>query len=175
VTINEPIGRHVQQRELMCVKAHDDKTGKASKTICRVRERYGQFTLVELQLLTGRTHQIRVHLSHIGHPIVGDTAYGGRAVTQLDLVVNREAVGVGDHRAYVGGQSGAGGYVLSRQGLHATTISFKHPTDKRQMKLVAPLYKDMRTTLRVLRGSQRFRSVHVAGATVDLAVLGLEA
>jgi 23S rRNA pseudouridine1911/1915/1917 synthase len=62
----------------MTVKPHGDKTGKAASTICRVRERYGEYTLVELQLLTGRTHQIRVHLSHVGHPIVGDSAYGGR-------------------------------------------------------------------------------------------------
>ena len=102
--------------------------------------RYGQFTLVELELLTGRTHQIRVHLSHIGHPICGDTAYGGRTVTQMDLVVNKEAVGVGDHRVYVGGHTGegaGGGAILSRQALHAASITFAHPTQKKEVCLCA--------------------------------------
>jgi 23S rRNA-/tRNA-specific pseudouridylate synthase len=140
VKINEAIGRDSVQRELMCVKQQGDKTGKSAQTICRVRERYGNYSLVELQLLTGRTHQIRVHLSHIGHPIAGDTAYGGRAVTELDLIVVKEATGVGDHRVYLGGHT-AGAPILSRQALHATSIAFKHPTHKKNMKLVAPLYK----------------------------------
>ena len=75
---------------------------------------------VELQLMTGRTHQIRVHLSHLGHPIAGDSAYGGKSVSQRDLVLVKEAVGVGDHRAYVGGVHAEGTTVLSRQALHAT-------------------------------------------------------
>eukprot|EP00802_Teleaulax_amphioxeia_P006593 Tamp_06597.p1 GENE.Tamp_06597~~Tamp_06597.p1 ORF type:complete len:779 (-),score=143.10 Tamp_06597:338-2392(-) len=174
-TINEPIGRHSLQRELMCVKPHGDKTGKTAKTICRVRERYGQFTLVELQLLTGRTHQIRVHLSHLGHPIAGDCAYGGKSVSQRDLILAKEAVGVGDHRAYVGGVHAEGTQVLSRQALHATKISFSHPMEKRQMNIIAPLYKDMRTAIALLRQSARFQSVAVAGATVDLTAIGLPA
>jgi 23S rRNA pseudouridine1911/1915/1917 synthase len=96
---------------------------------------------VELQLLTGRTHQIRVHLSHLGHPIAGDCAYGGKSVSQRDLVLAKEAVGVGDHRAYVGGVHAEGTQVLSRQALHATKISFSHPMEKRQMNIIAPLYK----------------------------------
>ncbi len=91
--------------------------------------------------MTGRTHQIRVHLSHLGHPIAGDSAYGGKSVSQRDLVLVKEAVGVGDHRAYVGGVHAEGTTVLSRQALHATKISFSHPTEKKQMNLVAPLYK----------------------------------
>jgi hypothetical protein len=62
-------------------------------------------------------------------------------VSELDLIVTKEAVGVGDHRVYLGGQTAGGAIVLSRQGLHATMISFAHPTKKKQMKVVAPLYK----------------------------------
>ena len=62
-------------------------------------------------------------------------------MSQRDLVLVKEAVGVGDHRAYVGGVHAEGTTVLSRQALHATKISFSHPTEKKQMNLVAPLYK----------------------------------
>ena len=94
-------------------------------------------------------------------------------MSQLDLVVNKEAVGVGDNRVYVGGHTGGGAGVVGRQALHATTISFKHPTEKRSKKLVAPLYEDMRAALGILRKSMRFKHVANPGATVDLAVLGL--
>src|SRR5690606_14774064 len=85
--IDLPLGPHPSKekgyREKRVVR-HDD-LGKPSVTICRVRERYGKhalerFSLVELELRTGRTHQIRVHLSHLGWPIVADDMYGGRPV-----------------------------------------------------------------------------------------------
>lgn len=70
--INSPIGRHLTQPHKQCVR----KDGKESLTIVKVLERYDNATLVELTLITGRTHQIRVHMSSIGHPVYNDTLYG---------------------------------------------------------------------------------------------------
>ena len=76
--IDEPLGKHPTIREAFCVR--HDHLGKRSITLYRVRERYRGYTLVELELKTGRTHQIRVHLQYLGYPIVGDLLYGGEAV-----------------------------------------------------------------------------------------------
>lgn len=114
--IDLPIGPHQSKakgaREKRVVR-HDD-LGKASVTICRVHERYelaeGRwFSLVELELKTGRTHQIRVHLSYLGHPIVGDDMYGGR-VFEADA-----------------DRDGGGALCVERQALHAALLAFEHP------------------------------------------------
>jgi 23S rRNA pseudouridine1911/1915/1917 synthase len=81
--IDVPLGKHMTVREKYAVRW--DETGKPSVTIYRVREVYDKFTLVELELRTGRTHQIRVHLSHLGYPIAGDDMYGGAHVSMNDL------------------------------------------------------------------------------------------
>jgi 23S rRNA pseudouridine1911/1915/1917 synthase len=70
--INTPIGRHLTQPHKQCVR----EDGKESLTLVKVLERFKEATLVELTLITGRTHQIRVHLSSIGHPVYNDTLYG---------------------------------------------------------------------------------------------------
>lgn len=113
-TIDLPIGRPAQesiQRTVM------EEGGKDAVSEVRVLERYasehGPFTLVEVTLHTGRTHQIRVHLSHVGHPIAGDILYGGG--TQL----------------------------ISRQALHAYYIEFDHPVSKERVCFEAPLPDDM--------------------------------
>jgi len=82
--IDMPLGKHPTIREKYAVRWDD--TGKQAVTIYRVRERYQGFTLLEIELKTGRTHQIRVHLSHMGYPIVGDDIYGGRHITEHELI-----------------------------------------------------------------------------------------
>ncbi|MFI4873317.1 MAG: RluA family pseudouridine synthase [Phycisphaerales bacterium JB061] len=158
MVIDKPIGPHPSKvkgyREKMVVR-HDD-LGKPSVTICRVRERYRlhdrvvgdqEFTLVELELKTGRTHQIRVHLSDEGWPIVGDDMYGGRAF---------------EHE---------GETLISRQSLHAALLAFAHPLTGESMVFDAPPRDDMLTLIETLRTGTVER-LNVA-QTVPLVRFGL--
>lgn len=109
-TIASPIGRHPVERKKMSTKA---KNGRPAVTHYQVLERFGNFTYIECQLETGRTHQIRVHMSSIGHPILGDDLYGpSKCLYTLD----------GD------GQT-----------LHAKILGIVHPTTKEYMEFDAPL------------------------------------
>ncbi|EKX55295.1 hypothetical protein GUITHDRAFT_156769 [Guillardia theta CCMP2712] len=121
------------------------KGGKASQTGFVVRERYEGFTLVELKLFTGRTHQIRVHLSHLRHPIVGDEVYGGR---KLKLLIERQA-------------------------LHSCLLSFSHPTSGKRMSFSGAAPEDMARTIRLLREFRMVSSGGGGGgeAEVDLSVV----
>jgi 23S rRNA pseudouridine1911/1915/1917 synthase len=158
MVIDKPIGPHPSKvkgyREKMVVR-HDD-LGKPSVTICRVRERYRlhdrivgdqEFSLVELELKTGRTHQIRVHLSDEGWPIVGDEMYGGRAFEH-------------DGRTHI-----------NRQSLHAALLAFEHPKTGESMVFDAPPRDDMLSLISALRTG----SVEKLGVsqTVPLVRFGL--
>ena len=107
-TVNAPIGRHPTDRKKMCVTA---RNSKEAVTHWEVVARYRGYTHIRCRLETGRTHQIRVHMAHIGHPILGDTVYG--------------------HKKPELGQSS--------QCLHAGALSFRHPRDNRQVVVLAPL------------------------------------
>ncbi|MFN9077033.1 MAG: RluA family pseudouridine synthase [bacterium] len=159
-TIDLPLGKHPSIKEKYAVRF--DETGKPSVTILRVRERYtapsgAKYALVELELKTGRTHQIRVHLSYLGFRIVGDDMYGGKHSTERDL----------------GGESDA--MLLARQALHATTLGFKHPMTEQPMKFTAPLAADIARAVALLRASTRAAggepAVDAPGATIDLALV----
>lgn len=153
--IDLPLGPHPSRakgyREKIVVR-HDD-LGKASVTICRVRERYRlhdqpvnrqHFTLAELELKTGRTHQIRVHLSHTGYPIVGDAMYEGRPFAS------------------------GGVELLVRQALHATMLAFEHPITGAPMRFAAPLPSDVSRVIASLRAHGQPESLTPAGSTIDL-------
>ena len=105
-TIDAPIGRHPRHRTRMAVVPR----GRAATTRYRVLERLARYTLAEVQLVTGRTHQIRVHFAHIGHPVAGDPVYGGRA----------DEFGIG------------------RQALHAYRLQFVHPVSGEELTFEAP-------------------------------------
>lgn len=154
--IDLPIGPHPSsvkgQREKNVVR--HDELGRASVTIYRVRERYEGYSLVELELKTGRTHQIRVHLSHLGWPIAGDDMYGGKRVRAAELDPSLER--------------GEAEVVAPRQMLHAALLSFLHPTTGQKMTFQAPLPGDMLRLVRELRAHRGGRRVDVAGATLDL-------
>lgn len=121
------------------------------------------FSLVELELKTGRTHQIRVHLSHLGFPIVGDDMYGGIHALTPNML---------DTRLSDLSSKGDEGALLARQALHATTLSFKHPMTQEPMAFQAPFPSDMGQTLAALRrASHGHRSVSPPGCTIDVARL----
>lgn len=152
--IDLPLGPHQSKakgsREKRVVR-HDD-LGKPSVTLCRVRERYGlpdgrSFSLVELELKTGRTHQIRVHLSYLGHPIVGDDMYGGRAFEWE-------------------------GWRIERQALHAGLLAFEHPIHGTPVVCVSPPRAEVGELIRLLRSEGAGETVHIEGG-VPLARFGL--
>ena len=153
--IDLPLGKHPTAREKYAVRWDD--TGKPSVTIYRVRELYDDYSLVELELKTGRTHQIRVHLAHLGYPIVGDDMYGGRHLT------------VGD----VAGRATAGGRepLMTRQALHAALLGFTHPITNKKLQFLAPLPADMRELVRLLRAHRNPKPLKAPGAGVDLRYL----
>ena len=107
-TVNAPIGRHPSDRKKMCVT---ERNSKSAVTHWEVVARYRGYTHVRCRLETGRTHQIRVHMAHIGHPILGDTIYG--------------------HKKPELGQSS--------QCLHAGALCFRHPRDERPVMVFAPM------------------------------------
>ena len=119
--IDRPIGRHPVYRKKMSVHARE---GKEALTIWRLKEIFRKAALLEVEPLTGRTHQIRVHLSSIGHPIVGDKLYGG-AKPQ--------------------------GPRAPRQMLHAWRLRFRHPRTREELAFEAPLPEDFEELLYALR------------------------
>lgn len=129
-TINEPIGRHRTQRTRMAVRTE----GREAITHYRVERRFRAHTLLRVQLETGRTHQIRVHLAHAGWPIVGDPLYGGR-----------RRIPAGASAALLGALAG-----FRRQALHATRLSLAHPVSGKALSFEAALPADMQQLLAVL-------------------------
>jgi 23S rRNA pseudouridine1911/1915/1917 synthase len=129
-TVDAPIDRHPTDRVRMAVR----QGGRDSVTHYRVIKRFRAHTHVRVQLETGRTHQIRVHLSHAGFPIVGDRVYGGR----LALPRGASAELTAALRAF------------PRQALHAARLEFAHPVTGKAVACAAPPPDDMRELLRVL-------------------------
>ena len=125
------IGRDPKDRLRMAVFAPDSDIGKPAVTHYRVLERFGYVTLVECVLETGRTHQIRAHMRHIGHPLFCDGRYGGDAI----LRGNR----TGSYRQFVENCM----KLCPRQALHARTLGFVHPVTGRQMDFTSDLPDDM--------------------------------
>lgn len=106
-TINMPIGRSTQDRKKMAVS----KNGKEAITHYKVLQRYRNYTLLEIVIETGRTHQIRVHMAQIGHPVIGDTVYS----------------------------NGKNEFGVEGQMLHAQKIQFRHPSTNKTMEIEAPI------------------------------------
>ncbi len=129
--VEAAIGRHPRDRIRMAVRAD----GRDAVTHYRIEERFPAHTLLRCRLETGRTHQIRVHMAHVRHPIVGDPAYGGR--TRLPK---------GATTAVVDAVSG-----FRRQALHAETLTLAHPASGEIMSWTAALPADYRELLAVLR------------------------
>ncbi len=123
-TINAPIGRHPNDRKKMAI---NERNGKPAVTHYKVLERFEKYTYIECQLETGRTHQIRVHMSSIGHPLIGDSVY-----------TNQKAP-----------------FHLDGQTLHAMIIGFEHPSIGEYMEFEAPLPDYFEKLLNILRNSKK--------------------
>jgi 23S rRNA pseudouridine1911/1915/1917 synthase len=120
-TIEGNIARDPRDRLRMCVFPPESEIGKPAVTHWRVLERYGYTTLVECVLETGRTHQIRAHMKHIGHPLFSDDRYGG------DLILRGERSA--SYKAFIQNCFS----LCPRQALHAKTLGFVHPVTREQM------------------------------------------
>jgi 23S rRNA pseudouridine1911/1915/1917 synthase len=124
--ISLPIGRHRGNRKKMAVLEHG---GRDAVTCWSVLEEIGDMTYIEVRPETGRTHQIRVHMAHMGHPVAGDALYGGsRGVKQAPAELN-----------------------IKRQCLHAYSLAFTHPVTGRALKFTSPVWPDMQAVLAKLR------------------------
>jgi 23S rRNA pseudouridine1911/1915/1917 synthase len=134
-TIDAPIGRHSTRRTHMTVRSD----GRPAVTHYRVLRRYRAHTHLRVQLDTGRTHQIRVHLAHLGHPLVGDPQYGGR----LGLPAGAQPQLVAALRGF------------RRQALHASRLALAHPVTGEELAWEAPLPADMRDLLAALEEDAR--------------------
>ncbi len=130
-TIEGNIGRDVRDRLRMDVFPKDSGIGKPAVTHYRVMERYGYTTLVECILETGRTHQIRAHMRHIGHPLFSDERYGGCEILRGERTAS--------YKAYIRNCFA----LCPRQALHARTLGFVHPATGKQMDFTSPLPEDM--------------------------------
>lgn len=130
-TVDAPIGRHPRDRIRMAVQLG----AREAVTHYRVAERFAWHTLLRVQLETGRTHQIRVHMAHLKHPVAGDAVYGG------DVLRARGA-------STLLRQATSG---FTRQALHAAALGFTHPVDGKPLQFVAPRPADFEALLAVLR------------------------
>jgi 23S rRNA pseudouridine1911/1915/1917 synthase len=133
--VNAPIGRDPVHRQKMSVRA---PRGREARTSWRVEERFDGATLLRVRLHTGRTHQIRVHLASLGHPVAGDPVYGGRRTPSSRRAAAREAL-----------QS------LERPALHAARLSFVHPATGEGLTFEAALPPDLEAVLERLRADAR--------------------
>ncbi|MCC5827091.1 23S rRNA pseudouridine(1911/1915/1917) synthase RluD [Alkalimonas sp.] len=130
-TVDAPIGRHATQRTLMAI----DSAGKPAVTHYRVMERFRAHTRLRLRLETGRTHQIRVHMQSLHHPLIGDPVYGGRP---------RPPRGASEQFRQVLRD-------FKRQALHAALLRLEHPMSGETMEWQAPIPEDMRLLVDTLR------------------------
>jgi len=123
-TIDAPIGRHTLERKKMAVTP---LLSRSAITHFQVIKRFEHITYLRLRLETGRTHQIRVHLAHVGHPVAGDATYGGRKKpSKMDGEKFKEII-----------------RIMKRQALHAASLGFEHPTLKKYIEFTIPLPQDM--------------------------------
>ena len=134
------IGRDPKDRLRMAYFPPESEVGKPAVTHYRVLERFGHVTLVECRLETGRTHQIRVHMRHIGHPLFNDERYGGDQILRGDTSASYRAF---IHNCFA---------LCPRQALHARTLGFVHPVTGEEMFFTSPLPQDMTALIEKWRG-----------------------
>jgi 23S rRNA pseudouridine1911/1915/1917 synthase len=136
VRIEAPIARHQQDRKRMTVSP----TGRPARTDASVVARFEVAELLRVELHTGRTHQIRVHLAHLGHPIVGDPVYGGGGSRRISGPPRRQAESL--ERA------------TPRQALHAAALAFRHPVSGAPLEFNSEWPDDLRAAMAVAGGEE---------------------
>lgn len=142
--VDAPIGRHPVDRKKMAVVTDAHRTARSSVTDLIVQERLGCMTLLEAHLHTGRTHQVRVHCAHAGHPVVGDPVYGGQRG------IPAQGLAAPDRSRIEAAVAGLGG-----QALHAGSLAIDHPRTGERLRFTAPPPPDMQALLDALRAAGR--------------------
>ena len=151
-TVNAPLGRHPRQREKMAVVSPE--RGRHAVTHWLLEERFGPASLISCRLETGRTHQIRVHLAHIGHPLLGDAVYGGgfkSKASQLSEAAGRRALSR-----------------LGRQALHAAKLGFVHPITGEELLFESPPPEDLSNLINELRRLTRSHARRPRGEVAEM-------
>jgi 23S rRNA pseudouridine1911/1915/1917 synthase len=143
--VEQPIGVHPQQREKMAIRA-GHTTSREATTFYEVLERFTGFAAVRVLPKTGRTHQIRVHLAHLGCPVLCDKLYGGHSKITRGELRRRTTAPHSDDDLEV---------VLSRQALHARRIKLAHPATGAPIEFIAPLPDDLNRVIDILRRGER--------------------
>jgi 23S rRNA pseudouridine1911/1915/1917 synthase len=148
-TINAGVGRDPVRRTRMTAKPQENARSAVShyEVIRRLSNRFGKFTLIRVRIETGRTHQIRVHMASIGHPVVGDTLYGG-AGHLTDQIASQAAQSKAARR-----KSEPEKLKLGRNFLHAAKLEFTHPTTGKLLQLEVPLPDELENFMVRLEGA----------------------
>jgi 23S rRNA pseudouridine1911/1915/1917 synthase len=139
--VEQPIARHATKRTAMAVR----EGGKPAVTHYRVKEKFRAYTYLRLKLESGRTHQIRVHMSHINHPLVGDALYGGRPRLPKHASEN-----------FIAALRG-----FKRQALHAAQLTLLHPISGEEMTFKAPIPDDFVTLLKEVREDTKINGIDI--------------
>ncbi|MHC4840313.1 MAG: RluA family pseudouridine synthase [Planctomycetota bacterium] len=137
-TIDNPIGRHPDHYEMMRI----DKEGKSAVTLWQMLEKFKRFAYLKLTPNSGRTHQLRVHLSSINHPIVSDRIYSKRPVLMASEITGEEP-------------DAGEAPLIARQALHAASLSFDHPRTSERVTFEAPIPEDFQRALDALRAGPK--------------------
>jgi 23S rRNA pseudouridine1911/1915/1917 synthase len=150
-TINAAVSRDPVRRTRMTTQPNENARSAVShyEVVRRIATRFGKFTLVRVRIETGRTHQIRVHMASLGHPVVGDTLYGGAG-----QLTDQQAANAAQSRA-ARRKAEPERLKLGRNFLHSARLEFAHPVTGKQLELEAPLPEELNGFLRRLEAGEK--------------------